>query len=120
MLLFEFEKTYFDKEQMSNEFIGHPLLEERMEDNIDLNQIIGKNKALISVYPGSRKSEIEVLTPILLEFIKLMNVKYSDFTYVFHSTKTFKNLLQSFIKSKNLNNLALLHNLQFFFIICLF
>ena len=27
LLLFNFEKTYFDKENVSNEFVGHPLLD---------------------------------------------------------------------------------------------
>ena len=104
LLLFDFEKSYFDKEKISNEFVGHPLLEDKAPNRIDLNQIIGKNKAIISVYPGSRKSEIKILAPILLEFIKLMNKKYNDFTYVFHSTRTFNNLIQSFIKPTNLSN----------------
>ena len=104
LLLFDFEKPYFDKEQVSSEFVGHPLLEHKEESKIDLNQIIEKNKAIISVYSGSRKSEIEVLTPILLEFIKLMNEKYNDFTYVFHSTKTYNSLIKSFIDSKNFTN----------------
>ena len=104
LLLFNFEKPYFDKEKVSNEFVGHPLLEDKAEGKIDLNQIIGRNRAIISVFPGSRKSEIEVLTPILLEFIKSMNVKYKDFTYVFHATKTFNNLIYSFIKPSNFKN----------------
>ena len=104
LLLFDFEKSYFDKEKISNEFVGHPLLEDKAPNRIDLNQIIGKNKAIISVYAGSRKSEIKILAPILLEFIKLMNKKYNDFTYVFHSTRTFNNLIQSFIKPTNLSN----------------
>ena len=33
-----------------------------------------------------------------------MNTKYNDFTYVFHSTKTFNNLILSFIKKKDLKN----------------
>ena len=104
LLLFDFEKPYFDKEQLSNEFVGHPLLEDKIEDKIDLNQIIGKNKTIISIFPGSRKSEIEVLTPILLDFVELMNAKYKDLSFIFHSTKTFNNLIRSFIKSKGLIN----------------
>ena len=104
LLLFDFEKPYFDKEKVSNEFVGHPLLEYEVKDKIDLNQFIGKNKAIISVFPGSRKSEIEILTPILLEFIQLMNEKYKDIQYVFHSTKTFKELIQSYINPKDLKN----------------
>ena len=104
LLLFNFEKPYFDKENISNEFVGHPLLENNLESAIDINQILGKNKALISIFAGSRKSELEILTPILLNFIKLMNEKYNNFTYVFHSTKEYSELTQEYIKKSNLNN----------------
>ena len=104
LLLFNFEKKYFEKEKVSCEFVGHPLLENKEQSKIDINQIIGKNKALISVFAGSRKSEISVLMPILLDFIKLMNEKYSDMTYVFHSTKEYSQLIQSFVKESNLFN----------------
>ncbi|MDB9705659.1 lipid-A-disaccharide synthase [Pelagibacteraceae bacterium] len=104
LLLFNFEKKYFEKEQVSCEFVGHPLLENKEQSRIDINQILGKNKALISVFAGSRESEIKLLMPILLDFIKLMKQKYSDMTYVFHSTKNFSQLQQFLIKEKNLSN----------------
>ena len=104
LLLFNFEKTYFEKEKMSHEFVGHPLLDEILESKIDINQIFDKNKALISVFPGSRKSEIEILMPILLEFIYLMNKNYEDFIFIFHSTKQYYELIQSYLDSKNLRN----------------
>ena len=104
LLLFNFEKKYFEKEQISCEFVGHPLLENKEQSKIDINQIIGKNKALISVFAGSRESEIGVLMPILLDFIKLMNEKYNDITYVFHSTIEYSQLMQSFVKESNLSN----------------
>jgi Lipid A disaccharide synthetase len=59
---------------------------------------------LISVFPGSRQSEIEVLAPILVDFIKLMNKKYNDFTFVFHSTKEYSELIQSYLKFDELKN----------------
>ncbi len=104
LLLFSFEKVYFEKENMSCEFVGHPLLQKNDRVKIDINQLIGKNKALISVFAGSRKSEISVLMPILLDFIKLMNDKYTDMTFIFHSTKEYSKLIQSFINQTNLNN----------------
>ena len=104
LLLFSFEKKYFEKENMSCEFVGHPLLQNRERKKIDINQIIGKNKALISIFAGSRKSEICVLMPILLDFIKLMNNKFTDMTYVFHSTKEYSELVQSYISQSNLVN----------------
>jgi lipid-A-disaccharide synthase len=104
LLLFNFEKKFFEKEQVSCEFVGHPLLENKEQSRIDINQILGKNNALISVFAGSRESEIKLLMPILLDFIKLMKQKYSDMTYVFHSTKNFSQLQQSLIKERNLSN----------------
>ena len=76
------------KKNISCEFVGHPLLDEE-QTKIDINQIIGKNKALISILLEVVNSEIKVLMPILLDFINLMNKKYTDITYVFHSTKEF-------------------------------
>ena len=104
LLLFNFEKPYFEKENMSHEFVGHPLLESKVESGIDINQILGKNKALISIFTGSRQSEINVLAPILLNFIKLMNEKFNDLTYVFHSTKEYSDLIQSKITENDLKN----------------
>ena len=105
LLLFNFEKKYFERENISCEFVGHPLLLQNKErSKIEINQIIGKNKALISIFAGSRKSEIIVLMPILLSFIKLMNKKYMDMTYVFHATKEYSQLQQSFIKQCGLTN----------------
>ena len=59
-----------------------------------INQILEKNNAVISVFAGSRKSELEVLTPIILDFIQLMNKKYNDFTFVFNQIflKTLNNI----------------------------
>ena len=104
LLLFSFEKNYFEKENVSNEFVGHPLLDDTSESKIDINQIFEKNKALISVYPGSRISEIDTLMPILLNFIELMNKDNQDFIYIFHSTKQHSELIQNYIKKSNTKN----------------
>jgi len=104
LLLFNFEKLYFDKENVSNQFVGHPLLEKKNENAIDINQTLEKNKSIISIFAGSRKSEIIVLAPILVNFIKLMNEKYSDFNFVFHSTEEYSDLIQSYLKNSDLNN----------------
>ena len=104
LLLFKFEKKYWEKENVSCEFVGHPLLENNKEVKIELNQVIKKNKAIISIFPGSRDSEVKKLTPILLEFIKLMNKKYEDFLYVFHSTKAQRSNLENIINKSQINN----------------
>ena len=108
LLLFKFEKKYWEKENVSCQFVGHPLLENDKEAKIEINQVFKKNTAIISVFPGSRESELKVLTPILLEFIKLMNVKYEDFLYVFHSTRSQRSNLEKMISKSQINNIEII------------
>ena len=104
LLLFNFEKKYFEKEHVSCEFVGHPLLEQKEKIEIDTNQVKDQGKKLISIFPGSRKSEIIVLMPILLDFIKLMNKKYKNIFFYFHSTKEKSQFVHSIVKESNLSN----------------
>tara|TARA_A100001011_G_scaffold385304_1_gene459075 strand:- start:2748 stop:3881 length:1134 start_codon:yes stop_codon:yes gene_type:complete len=109
LLLFKFEKKYFEKENISCEFIGHPLLEEESK-SIEENQSIIKKKAIISIFPGSRVSEINRLVPILIKFIKLMNKKYDDFYYVFHTTTFLRELLDAKLKKSEIDNYEITSN----------
>ena len=104
LLLFPFEKEYFDKENIQSTFTGHPLLEDQGKSKVDISQIIKDNKKIFSIYPGSRLSEINVLTPILFEFVKLMNEKYKDLFFVFHSTTEHTQLIQNLLLKKGFKN----------------
>ena len=104
LLLFNFEKKFFDKENIPNTFVGHPLLEKNKESKIDLSSLIEENKQIISIFAGSRDSETNVLLPILSDFIELMNKKFNNFIYIFHTTSENKNLIKNFLKKKSLIN----------------
>ena len=104
LLLFNFEKKYFDKENITNSFVGHPLLEKQTKSKIDLSKMFFKDKKIISIFPGSRSSEIKVLMPILIEFVMLMNEKYDDYLFVFHATEENKYNINDKLKNSNLNN----------------
>ena len=104
LLLFNFEKKYFDKEDIKNTFVGHPLLEQGTRSKIDLSSLINKDKKIISIFAGSRKSETNILLPILCNFIKLMNKKFDDYVFIFHATDENKELIFNFIKKDSLNN----------------
>jgi len=101
LLLFNFEKKYFDKENIPNTFVGHPLLEKNTRSKIDLSSLINKDKKIISIYAGSRNSETNVLLPILCDFIKLMNKKFNDYTFIFHATDENKELIINFLKDNS-------------------
>ena len=104
LLLFSFEKKYFDKENITNTFVGHPLLEQNKKPKIDISSLITKDKKIISIFPGSRDSETNVLLPILRDFIKMMNEKFNDYIFIFHATNENKNLITDFIKVNNIDN----------------
>jgi len=104
LLLFNFEKKYFDQEDILNTFVGHPLLEQNKKSKIDLSSLINKDKKIISLFAGSRNSETNVLLPILCNFIKLMNKKFNNYSFVFHATDENRELIVNFIKNNNLSN----------------
>jgi|TARA_B110000240_G_C13497397_1_gene452293 lipid-A-disaccharide synthase len=104
LLLFHFEKKYFDKEKIINTFVGHPLLEVQKKFKVDFSSLIISKKKIISIFPGSRSSEVNILLPILIDFIKLMNIKFNDYFFVFHATEVNKNLIVDFVKNSKLNN----------------
>ena len=104
LLLFNFEKKYFDKENITNTFVGHPLLEGNDKLQTNLSSLIPKDKKIISIFAGSRSSETNILLPILCNFITMMNEKFNEYTFVFHSTEENKNLINNFIKNYNFEN----------------
>ena len=104
LLLFDFEKKYFDDENIKNTFVGHPLIENTILNKTDINNFIPKDKKIISIFAGSRSSEINVLLPILVEFIIMMNKKNSNYNFVFHATEENKKQIIDFIKIKNIKN----------------
>ena len=104
LLLFNFEKKYFDKENILSTFVGHPLLDDNVKNVVKLNNLISNKKRYISLFAGSRESEIKIHAPILFEFIKKMNNKEDDFNFVFHSIDKYKNYLINLLSNQNIDN----------------
>jgi len=104
LLLFPFEKKYFEKENINCTFVGHPLLEDNEKNKIDISNIIGEDKKIISIFSGSRSSEINVLMPILLKFIKMMKEKYNDIHFIFHTTNEHRTTLKNQLSHVDFEN----------------
>ena len=104
LLLFPFEKKYFDKENISSTFIGHPLLENNNKSNIDITQIVKNNEKVFSIFPGSRLSEINILIPILFNFVKIMNKKHNNLFFVFHTTTEHVKKIHNWLTREGLKN----------------
>ena len=108
LLLFNFEKKYFDKENIKNTFVGHPLLENKENTKTDLPNLINNDKKTISLFAGSRTSETNILLPILLDFIKLMNAKFNQYYFIFHATDQNKDLIKDELKKKKFSNVEVI------------
>tara|TARA_B100001250_G_scaffold269448_1_gene232499 strand:+ start:757 stop:1893 length:1137 start_codon:yes stop_codon:yes gene_type:complete len=104
LLLFSFEKKYFENENIKNTFVGHPLLENKHNVKTDFNNLLHKDKKIISIFAGSRFSEVKVLLPILIDFIIMMNNKYNDLVFVFHSTNENKSFIIDELNKTKLKN----------------
>ena len=104
LLLFPFEKKFFENENIPSTFTGHPLLEESRNAKIEITNFTNSKKRLFSIFPGSRFSEINTLTPILFRFIKLMNNKYNDVFFIFHSTQKHIHLIKKMLKKEDFFN----------------
>ena len=98
-LLFKFEKKYFDKYSINNDFVGHPFFE-NFKNSIYDSSI---KKKIISFCPGSRRKEIHIFMPIFLEIIKHYN---NQFKYNFAVTKDTADIVKEY--------LAELKNITFF------
>lgn len=83
-LLFPFEVPFYEKHQVKNEFIGHPLLDEmdpQLEDpawrRLQRQQRgIQDDEILIGLMPGSRRLEIQNLFPIQIEAARRLAKKH--------------------------------------------
>ena len=106
LLLFNFEKKYFDKEKLKNTFVGHPILDYTNQEKIEINEVL--KEKIISIFPGSRSSELKAHLPILVNFVKKMNNKKLNYNYIFHATESSKDYLSRIVKKNNFQNVDII------------
>ncbi len=71
MVFFKFEKEFYQTHGINADFTGHPLLD-IVKPSMEKNDFLAKfglspSKTTIALLPGSRKSEIEYILPVMLE-----------------------------------------------------
>ena len=65
-------------------------------------------KNVISIFPGSRKSEIDVLLPILFNFIKKMNNNNNNYNYFIHTNEDNVNYINNKVQEINIKNIEVI------------
>lgn len=75
IVLFPFEKDFYEKENVQVEYFGHPLLEIIPKDlNVE-------RKKIISFLPGSRKNEIKRHLPVMNQAKKILEQKLPNYKF---------------------------------------
>jgi lipid-A-disaccharide synthase len=79
MLIFPFEEKIYKESMIPAVFVGHPL-KEKVKNSLTKQEFLEKyrlnpKKQLISLLPGSRKSEIKYHMPVLPEALHLLHKK---------------------------------------------
>ncbi len=102
LTLFPYEPKYFTPYNLQAEFVGHPVIESpvvhanaeefRKKYNID------SKKRIVTVLPGSRKTEVSKLLPTFLETIKKLKAEEKDLFFVIPTVKTVAKQVKEMVK----------------------
>jgi len=102
-VILPFEVDVFSKAQIANTYVGNPLLDNRELLNARVPD--GKSqKRTIALLPGSRKTEVSYLLPIMLDAAEKLSALHQDATFVIPVADTVdRELIMSECKSRELN-----------------
>jgi lipid-A-disaccharide synthase len=106
-VILPFEKAFFAKHGIEAEYVGHPLLDAieqyRSLETDAVKYIVNTDRPIIAVLPGSRKQEVAVKLPIMLEALK----SFSHYQVVVAGAPS---LEESFYRPYLDANVTLVHN----------
>ncbi len=67
LVLFEFEKKFYEQHGIEAEFVGHPLVDKFKGILPEQYKIFNENNAVIGLLPGSRRQEVSALLPAMVQ-----------------------------------------------------
>ncbi len=85
-VIFDFETKFYEEHNIPVRFVGHPLSDE-IPENYNKHEIIkslelNPEHKIIGLFPGSRKSEIKNLLPIIIESAKRLHQQDDTLQFV--------------------------------------
>lgn len=103
LLIFPFEEKIYKKEEIPATYIGHPLREfvKRSLSREEFHQKYGLDpeKKLISILPGSRKSELKFHMPVLLRALDSIKDEFDPQCLLLHAENLDLSLTHTYISS---------------------
>lgn len=106
LTLFPYEPKYFTPYRLRAEFVGHPVIESPVlhadAEEFRRKHHIGAEKKIISVLPGSRKTEVAKLLPDFLSAVSRLQAENPDFYFVIPTVKTVSETVKNEVKKSGL------------------
>lgn len=82
LVILPFEEAFFKKEGVAAHYVGHPLVEvvDQHESGCDIRKelVLGPDKKIIALLPGSRRQEVENMLPLMAGLAR----RYPDYAWV--------------------------------------
>lgn len=90
-----FEEEFHRKRGVNAYYVGSPIVNEHLEfekSKVRSELGISNGNTLIGLFPGSRKSEIHYMLPVLLEAVHLLHKIYPNYNFMLAQAQTISNL----------------------------
>ena len=102
-----FEPPYMEAAGISCDFVGHPIVSETVPSNQEIRLFrsslnIDRECPIISVLPGSRRSEVMRMMPIFLLAIKVLAIRYPNLIFIIPSPPNVSKLVEKFLLTSDL------------------
>jgi lipid-A-disaccharide synthase len=106
-IIFPFEKTIYSKEKISHTYVGHPLLpmiqvtQERSDFRAQRN--IPDHRIVVTLLPGSRKSEVHFLLEEMLAAMEILDKTYELEVFLMKADSIDHEILSPYLEACPLN-----------------
>ena len=106
LTLFPYEPKYFTPYHLQAEFVGHPVVESPAitadGEAFRKKYNIAADEKIITVLPGSRKTEVSKLLPDFLAAVKLLQKQNEKFRFVVPTVKTVAPAVKAVVSNSGL------------------
>jgi len=89
IVLFPFEKNWYENRGVDVKYFGHPLVEtyqQKNDENPTLKYDINPNNYIVALFPGSRKQEIKRHLPIFKKTVALVQKKIQNIHFIIRAS----------------------------------
>jgi lipid-A-disaccharide synthase len=107
LAILPFEPPFMEAAGMSCDFVGHPIVSEDIPSNQEIRLFrsslgIERETPIVSILPGSRRTEIVKMMPIYLKSLESVAKKFPNLVFIIASPPNVCELVKSYLKSSNI------------------